>query len=165
MKGKRLSAGFGIIVAVILLSGLLNETRGAEWILYEMGQNRDLFYYDKDSVSISDKGVVEVWTKTIFSEKGRDDLIKQFEKRGLSTKGLESVIHSIDKYEIECSNSKYRMVAYVDYGEDGQIIMKGQDDTMYWVDVIPESVFESLMKILCVKPETKGDKSKKKSKQ
>lgn len=164
-EGKKLAkVGCIVAVACLVAFGFLSDARGEDWILYEMDENYVL-YYDKESVSMSDKGIVKVRTTTIYCEREVDDRIKQKEKKEVSSERDKPVTATKERWEVDCVNSQHRLAAYAEYGNDGQVIRCEQNDVMEWVYMMPGSAIESLAKILCIKPKTKEDAPEKKIKE
>jgi len=152
MSGKKIFVLFGIIVAVMFFNGFPNDARGAEWVHYGTDVLENNIFYDRDSIQNVSKSLIKVWTKTVVSDEGRAKLINDYEKRGQTASGVESLSEISDLWFISCEDKKYKITQSTYYASDGRILSATHFDDDRWNDIHRKSMIEVLMKILCKKP-------------
>ena len=139
------------LFAMLLLVSATNG-HGANWVYYSAPES-DHFraFYDSESIVNGPQGTKKVWEKWVFSESGRTDWIAKRAKSDLSTEGYEGLSHKKMLFEFNCHTREYVLISYADYNQDGQILNSYTTDPRVreWESIIPESVRETLFKIIC----------------
>jgi hypothetical protein len=114
---------------------------GADWKLYIV-EDKWHHYFDAENIMHPSKNIVRVWTKTVYSDKGRIWLLRDFGKN------WENVYSAISLEEINCNDKKYRFLSQQYYSEDGGILFSAGERER-WEYVIPESLSELLFEKVC----------------
>jgi len=91
------------------------------WIFLSFDDKENAHFYHVESVeqNIFDQKIVKVWEKIIFSNKGKQDYIKELVKFNPEHKKID---YNITLWEIICAEKKVRMLEVTDYALDGSII-------------------------------------------
>jgi hypothetical protein len=157
MTKTGLLSKFGIIILAFGLIALYcNYTYGADWKLHAETQNF-YFYHNVDKpdplkliLDIFRKKIVTVWTKRVTKDdKGRDWLIQENKRLGLSSKGYENYEYTIFLKEISCSDKMSRLLSEADYTKEGNLLAKSEYPYAEWKPIVPESDDEALHKAVC----------------
>jgi len=115
---------------------------GADW--KQVGStNSAIFYYDTKEITYPSKDIVKVLTKWAYTEKGIKNAKEIF---GENYKNLS---YSIKSYEINCKDKTSRILSITDYNKDGSVIPSNSKTNAEWSSISPESVLESLYKMVC----------------
>lgn len=132
--------GIFLFIGLILFSCM--DGWGADWEKHGES-DKMFFYYDTGSITRPSKDVVKVRGKLIFKVKGITEMAVEFDKK------YETLSHSLNLIEIHCAAKKIRRVSFVDYSTDGNVLGSAQSPEEKWSIIPPDSIGESLYKILC----------------
>jgi hypothetical protein len=84
----------------------------------------------------------------IIDLRARDEVITYRRNSHLSIKGYERWGYSLIKYEVQCSQRKYRALGWADYKETGSEL-DAQSSTGDWRDVDLESIAAAMVAKVC----------------
>jgi hypothetical protein len=117
------------------------EVWGSDWRLVHKGRTGDTFW-DVESISYLEGGIVRLWEKEVLNEKGIDTYIQRY---GVT---FRNVAEHNSLIEIDCLNKKYRYLSVNWYSKDNDLIsdVKKPADWMY---ITPDSWGDSASKTLC----------------
>ena len=149
MRGQRWSVFFGVIAAVILLTGFPNGAGGSDWVYYGSGSSGDQYFYDRASIRQVPEGVIRVWTKVVYSDEGRQRKINDYKKDGYATTGFELLSETQNLWLINCIEEKSTITEGRHHASDGRVIDMYKADKRIWRYAAPGSPVESLMKMVC----------------
>jgi hypothetical protein len=65
-----------VLSAIIIILSFISSSEAAMWVYFSTDSQLNKRYYDAESITFSDKGIVSVWDKIIYSEVGRKSLEK-----------------------------------------------------------------------------------------
>ncbi len=135
---------YGIMLAVFwyILFFSSVEGRGADWKVYSTLDD-GIFYYDAESITRLSKDVVRVWDKTVYNKEGVNDIVAKMGDR------FKTLSESIQLTELQCAEKKWRVLAAAAYSSGGEVLISRDSIESEWKSITPESVTESLHKILC----------------
>lgn len=140
------------LILILLCCSIHIRANAAEWIYYGVPGNESIqFYYDKTSIVHNPNKTVTVWTKKVFSEKGkRDELSRQLDE-GWLMKGFENFSHYKVLYNLNCSTRESRLISGFAYDLNGNILQSValSEVNQKWEPVIPESYGEALFNKVC----------------
>jgi hypothetical protein len=85
------------------------------WKFVDLSEGGSAYFYDSKSIFLFD-GIVKVWGKIIYSEKEKQNLIKE---KGTKYKKLD---HALILYKIDCSKRRYQILEGISYASDGSIL-------------------------------------------
>lgn len=139
MKGKYIAI-FAVLGIIIFFFSM--EARSVDWVFYVTAADGNNYYYDSQSIKWVSKDIVQVWEKTVYTEKGVPDMIKKY---GPEYKELSC---GIGLFEFNCSEKKSRGLSLTYHNHHGSVIYSAPRDSS-WDFIIPESVSESLFNIVC----------------
>ncbi|MBP7528738.1 MAG: hypothetical protein KA801_12470 [Syntrophorhabdaceae bacterium] len=148
MRGFRL---IGLACLLFLILGARGIT--ADWVYY--GESNSEFYkayYDKDSVKIKPDKNVTVWTKNVYSETGRNNLIDERKKYGLPTAEFENLDYAVWLREINCIDRKSAAISITYYSRTRQAIEWynfNENGPIRFKPIMPESLLEGLFELTC----------------
>jgi len=105
------------------------------------------WYYDKEGITSGDKESKKVWIKKVYSDKGKQELIKEAtERRIYKYYGDLDYVLQLEIYN--CNTKEYGMVSVTLYSTKGKRI----DSTSAPLElkpIIPEGISEALYEIVC----------------
>jgi hypothetical protein len=142
---KLISVRFGVISVVMGLAIFGDaEAWARDWRLYAKA---DLyaFSYDAESMTRSSQGIVEVWTKSEYTERGVIEMVIKFGKH------YENLSYSLELWEINCVEKRHRLLLFTAYSAEGNVLYNDEAGSRPppWKTISRGSVEESLYKALC----------------
>jgi hypothetical protein len=138
-----------ISLSFLIVLLLVTAVNGSDW--WELGKDNDgnIRFYNKISIKHKTKNIVQVWTKTIFSDESRRDYIQHREKKGLSTEKGDKLSHVLVLQEIDCKKKKSQILSIIQYDTDGNVLFTQSYDKPEWRYIISGSVYDTLRKKVC----------------
>jgi len=133
------------VVCLLMLS--YTAVNGAEWVYYGESVNGQR-HYDKESIS-SVKGIIKVWSKTIYSEKGKQKYIEEAKIDGSYKKRYEDLSYATMLYVFKCDTREYDFTFGVGWDSEGSQIDTISIPSISYRPISPETVTETLYKIVC----------------
>ncbi len=133
---------------MILLAGLAylfcEEAYAKDWRLYAKTDSYECFY-DAEDLFISSQDVVEVRTKSEYTEKGVAETVKKLGKH------YRNLSYSLELWETDCKGKKSRLLSITAYTAEGSILYNDQAGSRSppWKIIPRGSVEESLYHALC----------------
>jgi hypothetical protein len=135
-KNRVILIGIGFILFCYV------EGWGADW--KEYASNRSIaYYYDAGSITYPSKGVIKVWSKKVYSEKGVNEVVGDLGQKYMT------LSHDQALYEFHCAEKKMRNLKALYYSTGGGLLGSEDHPEPKWVIINPESAGEVLYKILC----------------
>lgn len=137
----------------MLVSGLylLCSPAFAEWEAVARTNDSYLFY-DKNRIEKNGK-IITLWVKMV----GHDFAIahaygfRQFGLEADAKKIEDEFSYSLNKYDIDCKEFKSKVLSTTVFSFNGQILSTGDGTGAKWMDITPDSIFESLTNKVCKK--------------
>ena len=133
---------------VCLLTVGYTTVHGAEWVYYSTSLDGK-FYYDKESITSGGKGIIKVWGKIVYSEKGKEDYIQFAKEKSFYSKRFENINYSLNLNIINCTTREFNVSSSTKRDEIGDIIDSASSNIPSWAPIPPESTVEPLYKIVC----------------
>ena len=124
---------------------------GEDWEKYAENEKilscydaESLTHYDGESLSQPSKNIIKVWVKFEYTDIGLTDpvLVKKFGKK------INKLDNSKSLYEINCVERKYRILEFMFYSKDGNVLYK-KSIPSNWAYIIRESLNSALYKTVC----------------
>jgi hypothetical protein len=137
-----LSVKLGVILFTIGLTifGTI-EAWGADWKLFDASA-AGTWYYDAGGLTRLSQDIVRVRTIRKFTDKGVTEMVNKFGKQ------YKNIDHSKGFEEIGCSEKKLRILSYVHYSNQGEVILSKPSEGE-WNHIIPDSQWERLYYLVC----------------
>ena len=140
---KVISSKFGVIpVAIGLTIFAFTEVWGENWKSLYKDELFTLFY-DAESITRPSKNIVRVKNKRIYTEKGKNEMVK------MGGKAYKDLNLSISLLEINCVDIMARPISMSHYSQGGSIIGSSENKEKAWVLIDPGSIGEPLYKEVC----------------
>ena len=139
-----------ISLSVLVLFLLVSNVNGSsDWVQYGKNKDGDVGFYKK--VGIISNKVIRVYDKTVYSEKGRKEIIKSLKEKGLLTKESKKISVITYLKEINCMEMKVRGLSVIWYDKNGNVLLNNDlnDSDSNWTNVIPDSRDYSLGDNVC----------------
>ena len=130
----------GIIGSIFSLYSML---WAADWKNVVKDRAGNQWLYDLTGITHPSEGIVRVWAKTIFSEKGKESLIKVRGRR------FQDLSHCRTLRKYNCGEKKAITLAEIDYSKEGKVLDMDTFLTSDWSDVIPGTFEELMLKATC----------------
>jgi hypothetical protein len=155
-----------IICVILIVLGFcfINiDGNATEWI-WHGGNNLGIsIYYDKETV-VFDGNRVKVWEKRVYtSTEARANFVSQLAKAGLPTEGFENLSYTVSLMEFDCVKRKVASPSGTHYDDKGRILVSyrtNKESDKLWDDIAPDSVGETLYKIVCTMKKNKAPANK-----
>lgn len=130
-----------IMLVLFMVLAITSVSSGADWKLYAPHEYC-YAYYDAQSITHSSKNIVRVCTRWDVTEKGVMYMMEFFGK------GYENMNFSLDSFEINCVEKKYRTLSSTKYDKDAKVIdsIKSPEG---WHFIDPGTINEALYKKVC----------------
>lgn len=121
-----------------------------DWVEYHSTEDMSVNLYNKKTITKSGgKNIVQVSVKWIYSDKDREDRIKDTRNGGLSTEGYSKLSYGIFLEQIDCKNKKTRILSITDYDTDGRVLFREDYDKLIWISLVPNTNGDRLREIVC----------------
>src|SRR4030042_4055278 len=130
-----------LLLAISILFGF-SVVWGADWKQVRSTGSATL-YYDTEEITHPSKDIVKVLTKWAYTEKGIKNAKEVFGDK------YKNLSYSIKSYEINCKDKTSHILSITDYNKDGTVISSERKTNAEWSRISPESVLESLYKMVC----------------
>jgi len=145
-----------IALFLIALMGLFSsDAQSEEGRWKEVGKSRTdtKWYIDATSASRTSGNSISVWVRSIPDKSDAKDnggeghawrIMKEIQAKYFGTYEFTDGL-----WELDCSRGMFRVLYFVAYDKNGQIITSLLTPDAHWEFIIPESAGESLQKGLC----------------
>jgi hypothetical protein len=137
----------GIICLVIIFLSA-NQVCAAEWIFLESIPT-GVQYYNKSSIKELNKNIFCVWTKETYNENGKIRNYSFLKKIGKAPDNPYILSHELKLLEIDCENKKIKVSSNNFYDKQGNVITSAPQTYCERIDIVPESIAETLKNIVC----------------
>ncbi len=117
-----------------------------KWVVYGVHDNGNVVSYNKTKVVHTTKDLVQVWTKKILSEVGREEYT---EEAGFSRKKYGKLSYILYLDEIDCERERYDHLSITYYNADKKVIMRYLYDKRDWTDIPYDSTMNTLRQKVC----------------
>jgi len=133
----------GIALTIIsLILFCYTKVWGSDWKYYDENSYH-INYYDAEGMTHISEGVVRVWEKWVFTEKGVIDAV---ERLGEKYKTL-SYVTMLN--EVHCTDGRISLLSSTFYSKDGKVLFSFDYQATDWGFIVPETRGETLYEILC----------------
>ncbi len=126
-----------------------SEKGSSDWVEYAKATDRFNVLYNKERVLHVAEGTVQVWSKIVYSEEGRDKYIQSRKMKGLSTEGWDKLSFLQSLVEIDCNKQMYRTLSEVFYSNDNNVLDSSSFAERKWDYIPPGSMLDILRKKVC----------------
>ena len=134
MKGKLMKKVPSIVLLTVLVMLLLgNPVWGIDWVELAKTHDGNELSYDKKSVRKVDANIYRLWERIIYSDKNVKENVKT----------------TVFIREIDCQDSKQRIISIIDYDVNGEKVFGGTDDQTDWSVIPPDTPINDLRKTVC----------------
>jgi len=140
-----------IFLSFLIIFPLVTTVNGNDdWVIYETSYGGDVYSYSKVSIKPKTKDMVQVWSKQVYSDKSREEVIQKLMESGLFTKTeLEKLSYNVILQEIDCKEKKSRIVSIRYYDKDSNVLYSSAVEKIIWTYIIPDTVTDILRKKVC----------------
>ncbi|HPB38124.1 MAG TPA: hypothetical protein PK125_08180 [Syntrophorhabdus sp.] len=142
---------FVVVLILVLFLTLSSLSTAADWVYYSSDNLDNASFYDRESISFPSKGVVRVWIKQLYSEKGKMNEITERTKSNLTIDGLNELSYALCLHEIKCDAKEDAIVTCTSYSNSGNTLnsFNISKDRLKWEPIYPDSISEALWKAVC----------------
>lgn len=128
-----------------------SENKSSDWV--EHGRDElvgNVNSYKKVTIDKEGgKNIIQVFDKTVYSEKGKKDRIQERRNNKLSTEGYEKLSHTVYSFQVNCNKKTMKLLSLVDFNTDGKILSSSPIDNPEWLNSTPGSTAESIVNFYC----------------
>ncbi|HAM49784.1 MAG TPA: hypothetical protein DCP92_03490 [Nitrospiraceae bacterium] len=151
LRGKVLTAL--LLISIIALFPFLAHSEGGRWKLIGRSKTDTCWYIDTESLSFSSKNIASVWVRSIPEKQdtryGEEDESTWDIMKDLQARYFGAYRYTEGLWELDCTRGMFRILYFVAYGEDGEIINSLLDTDAGWAFIVPGSVGETIQATLC----------------
>ena len=116
---------------------------GKEWVSYSTGSSGESYYDSESIITYLIEDIVQVWSKTIYSDEGKKILEQDYKVPDISeSKSLQ---------EFNCHTRETRTITAGYYNSSQKEVINAGDKPSGWMNIPPGSRAENLYKIVCRK--------------
>ncbi len=113
---------------------------GEEWVRYSIGSSGESYYDTESIITYLAEDIVQVWSKTIYSDKGKKSLQLDFKAPDISeSKSLQ---------EFNCHTKETRTITAGYYNSSQKEVINAGDKPTGWMNIPPGSRAENLYKLV-----------------
>ena len=144
MKAK-FAAGM-IVLAVLCI--LAHQARAEDWE-FRGFLPRGTGFYDQSSIKKINDKIYQVWTVTIYNEKGKADAFSILQRHNKAPEDRKILTHELVLLEFDCAKQKYRIASLNIVDEIGSVLLSAPDIDDKWREIVPNSINETLKNKIC----------------
>ena len=122
----------------------------ADWT-YIGKSNSAQFYYDKATMAKTPEGNIRIWVKRVFTDEGKQDIIKVQKEEGNSVRGYEALKESREQMEFNCASRLYAFISINYHNTNGDVLFS-KTYAPDWGPVRPGSLVEVVYDDACKGP-------------
>jgi hypothetical protein len=130
------------------MGGFQRDAVGWSWKFLGMSQDF-YFFYDKESMSKTPEGIVNVWVGLIpLGDKVRDRYLEERKRAGLNIVGYENYEYDRKLIKINCLDKTLKIVQRIDFGRK-DIVLGSHQYTGEWQLIPSQSAGRALSEEVC----------------
>jgi hypothetical protein len=141
---------FLLIVGTLIF--IVSQAEGAEWVLFNTDEQDIKVFYDRETLTKLPTGIIKVWTKKEFSDKGRSEYIQWMISERLDAKHYENLSHGLSLNEVNCVSREKRIMAISHHSYDGRVLFSHTyklQPSENWQPIAPDSIGETFYRAVC----------------
>ena len=144
------SALFLLVLATIFIVFLIQPqpVLAAEWKVFYKN-NLHASHYDSKSVYKTDQDRTEVLVKLVYTIRGKENMINNRRRAGLSIKGFEDHDHIKFIFEIDCKEKTSRILRGDHYNRTGKVFRSFSTPNRPMADVSKDPGTDALYQTIC----------------
>jgi len=120
---------------VLLLLLFASPVLSIDWEKLTTTDDGNQLSYDKGSVRKIDTGIYRLWERIIYADENVQENVKT----------------TVFIREVNCGDSKQRIISIIDYDANGDKLFSGFDDQTAWSAIPPGTIVDNLKQIVCPK--------------
>jgi hypothetical protein len=127
------------------------QAEAAEWVYWGTDKHGNDGFYDRELMSFPSKGIVRVWVKSVYSEKGKVKVIENRATDKTLTDGYGNLSHNLCHMEINCNTRESNVIACLDYDKSGTVLggFSKTKDKPKWQTILTDSKMDVLRQTVC----------------
>jgi len=116
----------------------------SNWKQYATARGATFYYNWRTLIKKGNR--VKVWDKNVGDKEG---YVENLRRHNLSTTKYEDFAFAVARYEFDCTEQSYRILAFAEYDSKGNVIYSQGDEYGKWSSVIPDSITDKLFNAVC----------------
>ena len=122
----------------------------SDWVECYKNEDGNVFSYKIGDIDNNKgKSIVQVWVKTVYSDKGREKVIQGEKTKRHTTEGWDKLSDEKWLYQIDCKKQGFNVVSFDYYDTDGKIFYSKVYNKPEWGNIIPNSILDISQKEVC----------------
>lgn len=146
--GKKMKAKYTSTIVLAVLLIMAHQAWAEDWE-FRGFLPRGTGLYDQSSIKKINDNIYQVWTATIYNEKGKEDAFAVLQRHKKAPDNRNILTHELVLLEFDCANQKYRIVSLSIFDEIGSVLLSVPEINDKWRDTIPNSINEKLKNKIC----------------
>jgi hypothetical protein len=122
------------------------------WIKFGSDDGGNVYFYEKGNLEIDgEDSIVQVWEKSVLSDKTKEDYIQKRKDYKQSTTGWEKLSEIKNLTKIDCAKRAYKTSSIMFCDKSGRVLdyLNFSEHNMDWKNIHLNSRVEKLMKEVC----------------
>ena len=125
-----------------------------DWVLMTTSNSGLNFYCNSKRIK-KENGIIDSWEKTSHSDNiklkiYRQKFIQNRVKLKLSIKGYNDYSYRIEHVKYDCNAKTRCILSSIQYNSKGEVLSEWESPNEKWYDIIPDSVGDEILNIVCV---------------
>ena len=126
------------------------QSNSSDWMEYRVDNYGNVYSYKKGNIDKNNGNyIVQVFYKTVYSEKGREKYLQERREKKYSTEGYDKLSHTVYSTEVDCKKQEIKLLSVVESYADGEKLFSWSNDKPEWINTIPGSEGETVLKLNC----------------
>jgi hypothetical protein len=124
----------------------------SDWIECYKNEDGNVFLYKIGNIENNKGGsIVQVWVRTVYSDKGKEKVNQSRRNSGLSAEGWDKLSDEKWLYEIDCKSHRFNKLSFDYYDTDSNVLLSKVYDEPEWGNIIPNTILDISQKKVCRK--------------
>jgi hypothetical protein len=149
LTGKEEEIVRKVVLAIIVLMLVSSVAFTADWKYFGTNNDDSVYSYDEQSLTRG-KDTVKVWSRVVFSDKGREKIIKG----NPEVSGIKNATYAYALWEIDCSKKMGRAATIKYYTFKGDMLWGEDLPETDFEQIPPGTIMSSLLEAICKKDDT-----------
>lgn len=107
-----------------------------------------IIYFDTETISFK-SNLIKVWLKWVPWEFSYDKVVENLKSRWFDNEKFNNYSHELSNFEIDCAKNRMNITQRVYFDKEGKVIESYKQEKPIWLEVLPESIGEAIVKEIC----------------
>ena len=118
------------LIILLLITPVIGSSD--DWVEYGRSYDDNVYFYNSVRIKPTTKDIVQVLTKKVYSDVGKQEYIEERRKVDFTTEGYEKLSHTLDLYEIDCKKKMDNLLSITHYDTEDKVLYSHSYDKPDW---------------------------------